>query len=174
MILWQWMDRPGHEASRVDGTTLSGAAVFSHDGTPVRLDYAIVCDPNWITLRAEVTGWIGDRSVSIAIEGKDGRWTLNGEPQPQVDGCIDVDLNFSPCTNLLPIRRLSLAIGDEAPVRAAWLRFPSMQLEPLSQTYRRLGENEYRYTSGDGAFSAELTVNGQGMVVDYAGIWKAV
>lgn len=31
----------------------------------------------------------------------------------------DLDLNFSPSTNLIPLRRLGLAVGAEAPVRAA-------------------------------------------------------
>jgi hypothetical protein len=39
------------------------------------------------------------------------------------EGCLDIDLGFSPSTNLLPIRRLTLAVGEAATVRAAWLPF---------------------------------------------------
>jgi hypothetical protein len=66
-----------------------------------------------------------------------------------------------------------LAVGDAAEVRAAWLRFPSFKLEPLSQQYRRLGESAYRYESAGGQFVAELTVNPSGFVLDYPGIWQA-
>lgn len=101
------------------------------------------------------------------------QWKLNGVERPEVAGCIDLDLNFSPSTNLLPLRRLSLAIGQEAKVRAAWLRFPSFALEPLDQLYRRTGEATYRYESAGGTFVAELEVNGAGFVVRYPGFWEA-
>lgn len=174
MILWQWVDRPGHEAARLDDTSLSGMAVFAHEESPVALSYAIVCDASWRTRRATVRGFIGTRSVDVSLAVADGIWTLDGVEQPHVAGCIDIDLNFSPSTNLLPIRRLGLKVGDEAAVRAAWLRFPSMQLEPLEQTYRRLAEDVYRYTSRGGAFTADLRVSAEGWVVDYPGVWKAV
>ena len=54
----------------------------------------------------------------------DARWLLNNEPVPSARGCLDIDLNFSPSTNLLPVRRLNLTVGHEATVRAAWLRRP--------------------------------------------------
>lgn len=73
-------------------------------------------------------------------------------------------LNFSPSTNLLPIRRLNLAIGQGAAVRAAWLRFPSFTLEPLEQVYRRIDPTTYRYESAGGRFVAELQVNDSGLV----------
>ena len=82
---------------------------------------------------------------------------------------VDIDLNFSPSTNLLPIRRLGLAVGAEAPVTAAWLRFPSFALEPLAQTYRRLSIGAYRYESGGGAFTADLEVDDAGLVTRYPG-----
>jgi hypothetical protein len=38
---------------------------------------------------------------------------------------------FSPSTNLLPIRRLNLGVGQAAKVQAAWLRFLGFTLESL-------------------------------------------
>jgi hypothetical protein len=93
--------------------------------------------------------------------------------QPNVVGCTDIDLNFSPSTNLLPIRRLALAVGESADVNAAWLRFPSFKLEQLPQQYLRLDETTYRYESAGGQFVAELQVDLFGFVIDYPGIWRA-
>jgi hypothetical protein len=89
-----------------------------------------------------------------------------------VAGCIDIDLNFSPSTNLLPIRRLGLQVGEEASVRAAWLRFPSFRLEPLEQSYTRR-ETTYVYRNQDSGFTADLRVSPNGMVLDYEGLWIA-
>ena len=177
-ILWRRLDRPGHESAALSrsgpGWRLEGSAVFSHDGQPCRLDYRVLCDAGWRTLSGEVSGWVGGRPISIAVAaGSDGDWTLDGREVSEVAGCTDLDLNFSPSTNLLPVRRLQLAVGEQAPVRAAWLRFPSFALEPLEQVYRRTREHAYRYESGGGKFGANLRVDAQGFPLEYAGVWKA-
>ena len=177
-ILWRGFVLPGHEACRLFSQDshwhLEGTAVFSHEQRPCRLDYQVVCDAAWRTLSANVEGWVGNTVIDIQIKTDSGHhWWLNEVEQPDVMGCIDIDLNFSPSTNLIPIRRLKMAIGESAEVKAAWLRFPSFTLEPLPQIYHRLGETAYRYESTGGQFVAELKVNQSGFVIDYPGIWQA-
>jgi len=75
--------------------------------------------------------------------------------------------------NLLPIRRLNLKVGQESEVRAAWLRFPRLELLPLVQRLRRVGENRYFYAS-DSGFSTESDVNADGFVVNYPPLWTEV
>ena len=171
-ILWRRLDRPGHESARLARLEshwhLTGTAVFLHEQQPCRLDYQVVCDSTWRTISGRVSGWVGDQliQVELAVDAT-RRWRLNGTEYPAVSGCIDLDLNFSPSTNLLPIRRLDLAVGQAAEVKAAWLRFPSFTLEPLPQTYRRLGAARYRYESGGGAFVRDLSINAAGFVTVY-------
>jgi hypothetical protein len=177
-ILWRGFVLPGHEfcqlSSQGTGWQLRGSAAFSHEQQPCRLDYRVVCDAAWRTLSANVEGWVGNSIVDIRIRtDAAAHWWLNEVEQPDVTGCIDIDLNFSPSTNLLPIRRLNLAIGEKADVKAAWLRFPSFNLEPFPQQYHRLEENIYRYESAGGQFVADLIVNRSGFVIDYPGIWQA-
>lgn len=177
-ILWRRLDLSGHEACRVfqfEGEWwLSGTAVFSSDNRPCLLSYYVVCDSSWNTRRGGVSGWLGDNvGVELSIEVHDHRWRLNGVEIPATHGCTDLDLNFSPSTNLIPIRRLNLDIGQQAEVKAAWLRFPSFELEPLSQIYTRLDAFTYRYSSDDGKFVRELKVNEVGLVTDYPGLWQA-
>lgn len=174
-ILWRRFDVPGHEFASVregnESCLLRGTAVFAHEGEPCWLEYAVICDRDWTTKSARVDGFVGNRPVAVKLSvHADGTWELNGSHCARVDGCIDVDLNFSPSTNLLPVRRLGLGVGDEASTRAAWLRFPQFTLEPLDQTYSRLAENTYRYSSASG-FSAELEVDDAGFTTRYGSIW---
>lgn len=177
-ILWRRIDRSGHEFARLFSQDsrwhLTGTAVFAHDSRPCRLEYVVVCNSGWESLVGTVTGWIGNEAVEIDLTvDAHHRWRLNGTECPGVAGCIDLDLNFSPSTNLLPIRRLNLAVGQGADVRAAWLRFPSFTLEPLEQVYHRVGLATYRYESGGGKFVAELQVNDSGLVTHYPDVWQA-
>jgi uncharacterized protein len=179
-ILWRRLDRAGHECARLiqssAGWKLRGTAVFEHEKQPCNLDYLIECDAEWKTVATRVIGWLGNRSiyVDIKVDPTGGGWTMNRVPQAQVHGCIDVDLNFSPSTNLLPVRRLSLGVGNSASVHAAWLRFPSFVLERLDQRYQRLDQQLYRYESAGGSFVADLEINSNGFVTRYPGFCEAV
>lgn len=176
-ILWRRLDHPGHESARLfsqnDSWLLQGTAVFIYAKLPCRLDYHVVCDSDWRTRDAVVAGWLGGTSIAIELGvSADQHWQLTGNYFPQIAGCVDLDLNFSPSTNLLPIRRLNLGVGEQMEVRAAWLRFPSFELEPLVQVYRRLDETTYRYESAGGRFVTELLVNSAGFVTKYPDFWE--
>lgn len=178
LVCWRRLDQPGHDAARLaprdGGWRLSGAAVVAYDGTPCALAYSVDLDEGWRTLAGTVEGWVGDRvvMVRVAVDGA-GRWWYNDVECAQVAGCVDVDYGFTPATNLLPVRRLAPAVGESVPVRAAWLRFPELTLEPLEQSYRRTGDRAYLYESGHGAFRANLEVDAEGMVVRYGDLWTA-
>lgn len=177
IILWRRLDQPGHESARTwfqeSSWHLAGTAVFLQGRQPSLLAYHLICDTNWQTRYGQVTGWVGNEAVELELSVDDSqRWQLNGKEIAEVAGCLDLDLNFSPSTNLLPIRRLALEIGEAAALKAAWLRFPSFALEPLDQVYHRTGEATYRYESGGGEFVRELTVNAAGFVTNYPDLWE--
>ena len=84
----------------------------------------------------------------------------------------DVDLAVTPATNTLLIRRLDLSIGRVSRSLPAWVKFPELTGEPLSQRYTRLAKNTYRHESDTG-FSAEMGVDDLGLVTTYPGGWSA-
>lgn len=177
-ILWRRVDLPGHEFAQLvvsdAGASLNGIALMSHDAQPCRLEYEIEFDAAWRTRTARIRAQVGHVLVKLQLSCSAGdEWQANGLVVPALQGCIDVDLGFSPSTNLLPIRRLQLAVGDRAAVRAVWVRFPELSLEVLDQTYRRDSDTSYVYESDNGTFRRELTVNAHGFVVDYPDMWRA-
>ena len=100
-----------------------------------------------------------------------GLWSGKDRP-PEFEDCVDVDLSFTPATNTLPIRRLGLEVGEEADIHVAWLVWPELGVRRVRQRYARLAPNRYRYAQDD--FAAELTVDEQGLVLDYEGLWNAI
>ena len=177
-VLWRRVDVPGHEIAKLEtrdgGWELSGCAIFLAEEGPSKLEYSIICDSAWRTSSARISGAIGGREVNLSVVvDAERRWHLNGVECSAVEGCVDIDLGFSPSTNLLPIRRVALAVGEVAEVLAAWLPFPSLRFELLPQVYRREGESRYRYESGGGAFVRMLDVNAAAFVTRYPGLWEA-
>jgi uncharacterized protein len=174
--LWRRLDSPGHDACRLtrsgSGWRLEGAAVFAWRGRPCQLGYAVDCDALWQSRSAAIEGWLGADDVALRIERTEGGgWTLNGVHQPQAVGLIDLDLGFTPATNLLPIRRLALAVGQAMPAPAAWLTFPPDRLTRLEQSYERLDQTRYAYRAPAFDYAAVLTVDSAGLVTDYPGLW---
>jgi hypothetical protein len=175
-ILWRREDPPGHDAaclqSRDSGWRLDGCAIFADETGPCRVTYHVDIDAGWRTTAARVEGWAGAQPIAIDIRADEARrWTLNGHAVAAVHGCDDVDLGFTPATNLLPVRRLRLAAGQGAEVRAAWLGFPSLELEPIEQRYTHHGGGHYRYLSDGGTFVAELETRADGFVTRYGDLW---
>jgi len=158
-----------------EGWLLKGTVVgVLKDQRPTRASYEISCDDNWITHRVQVERTIGSdiKRLSLSVESR-GEWGTSGQELRDIRGCDDVDLALTPATNTLPIRRLNLQIGRSASVIAAWVKFPELTVQPLSQRYRRLGKDTYRYDSDTG-FSAEIVVDDLGLVTTYPGGWERI
>ena len=178
IMLWRRLDLPGHEIARLEMLdnrwTLSGTAIFASQQGPAKLDYVVHCDAAWRTNSAQIRGGVGGEDIDLNVSvDAERRWHLNGIECASVAGSTDIDLGFSPSTNLLPIRRLALVVGDEAEVKAAWLPFPSLKFELLAQVYGRLAERTYRYKSHGGSFVRTLEVDSAGFVTSYPGLWQA-
>src|SRR5687768_2176604 len=127
--LWRRLDTPGHDACTLDDTAdgwqLEGTAVFLHEGTPARLTYTVVCDAAWRTSHGHLHGWLGGQSVDVTVvRTTAGVWTLNGKVVPGLESYVDLDLGFTPATNLQQLRRVALADGESADVTVAWLDAP--------------------------------------------------
>ena len=100
-------------------------------------------------------------------------WHSTGQELRDIQGCDDVDLAVTPATNTLAIRRLNLQVGSSASIIAAWVKFPDLTVQPLSQRYTRLDQNTYHYSSNTG-FSAEIVVDDLGLVIAYPGGWERI
>lgn len=175
-IFWRRLDMPGQDSAKVFFENscwhFTGSAVFTYNNQSCQLDYLVICNSNWKTLSGNIAGSVGKEKIQIDFSVDSAhRWRLNGKECFEVVGCIDIDFEFSPSTNLIPIRRLNLAIGQSAKIYAAWLRFPSFTLEPLEQIYSRTDESIYHYETG-GTFISDLEVNEEGFVTHYPKFWK--
>jgi uncharacterized protein len=176
-IFWRRLDAPGHDACRLEerdaAWVLEGTAVFRENAEPAALEYSVVCDLAWRTRYGQVRGWIGDRPVTLRIEhAEKGVWTVNGAPVRLPAACVDLDLGFTPATNLTQLRRLDLAPGQAADVDVAWWDLGAGTLEVLSQRYERRTAHTYWYESRRFDYRALLEVTPEGFVRRYPGLWE--
>lgn len=164
-------------AARGSGWLIQGCTTAMEDGALWAVEYAIELDGAGTTRGAQINSRsaAGARSAVLEADGA-GRWLINGEHTPQLDGCLDVDLESSAMTNALPVRRLALAPAARAAAPAAYVRAADLAIDRLEQTYLRLcgeGEGEgqsYDYRAPRFDFECRLSYDQHGLVLDYPGI----
>ena len=176
MFLWRKLDHPGFDSCRLfklaNGWRLEGVAICWENGRHCRLHYDVVADRAWRARTAKVSGFIGKRPVDLQIRTRTGRWEINEVSKPDLEGCADVDLGFTPATNMLVLRRLALKVGERAEAPAAYLQFPQMRLLLLPQTYQRIGRRLYAYEAPMFGYSGRLQVTSTGAVIRYPGLFE--
>jgi uncharacterized protein len=164
-----------HLRTTEGGHVLTGTTAAVADGQPWIVDYEIRIDARWRTRTARVTGRFdtGSSTRFLAADG-DGRWKIDNEPAPYLDGCMDVDLESSALTNALPVHRLGLGIGAGAQAPAAYVRAGDLTVARLEQLYTRTSDQDggerYDYAAPAFDFTARLVYDGAGLVLEYPGI----
>lgn len=176
-VFWRRLDLEGHDRCALEpdalGHRLAGTALVAVEGDSYDITYTVITDAHWRTrvVAARVQGPGRDRRLSMKSDGA-GNWTVGEQGLPELEGCLDVDLAFTPATNTLPIRRLGMDVGGLADIEVAYVDFPGDAIEKENQRYERVDERVYRYAVGEG--NLDLTVDDDGLVIDFPGHWIAI
>lgn len=178
-VLWQRQGQTSLEHFRLSGMpgmfVLHGIVLSRAEAVPQQIQYTVTCGLDWITRAVDVTAIEGSHVHRLQlVRDPKGVWRRDAEVLQEFEGLSDVDLQITPATNTLPIRRLQLGIGQSVETDALWIRFPELTLERLPQRYTRAAGHRYIYESRGGAFRAVLDVDGEGVVVRYGDVWGRV
>jgi hypothetical protein len=181
--VWQAWTGIAFESCRVvtggDGIRAESVALGVEAGTPWAVRYALRCDAGWRT-RALTVSSLGSDDGSLTVMGDgSGRWTdAAGQRLPALDGCLDVDLSSTAFTNTLPIRRLGMGCGWSEEMTVVYVEVPGLELSVARQRYHCLSwasdGGRYRFEDPATGFTAEISVDGDGLVIDYPGIARRV
>lgn len=200
--VWVKDDPAGMEQAEltVSAGGLAGTSVaFGSVPVPYRLDLDLGAGADWVTRRLALTatgdGWT--RSLLLERDAA-GVWTgsrsADGSQPPAVEASVpadtvepsgvpahvlDVDVQWSPVTNLMPVRRLGLdRAGSTGTFTMAWISVPSLAVTLDDQSYTLLGVDDgdicARFESGDGFFTAVIRCDADGVALNYPGIARRV
>lgn len=153
------------------GWRLRGHVVAVEEARPWAVRYDIAVDSNWHTRRADVWFLSQRGSTRRTIRGDgSGRWIVDGTPAPSLDGCFDVDLEASACTNTLPVHRLELVDGVPQQAPAVYVRTWDLDVVRLEQCYTKRSGEIYDYEAPAFDFACVLRYDESGLVEEYPGI----
>ncbi len=159
--------RTGFEVvfTRHDGwrSVVEGHTSAIEAAEPFAVSYVVWLDAAGRTLSAHVRAQSRSARRELVIEGDgEGRWHVAGVRTPELDGCLDVDLESSSLTNAFPVRRLALEIGQSADAPAVYVRALDGRVNRLEQRYERIadsidGQQRFTYLAPSFDFRCELT-----------------
>ncbi|HYG14457.1 MAG TPA: putative glycolipid-binding domain-containing protein [Bacteroidia bacterium] len=155
-----------------NGMEITSVIIGLYEERIYRVDYHILTNPHWETGRVEITCRHGNTTDTLRLESEGkGNWLLNGLAAPQFDGCMDIDVPLTPFTNTLPIRKLNLHDGQSQEIQVIYCDLLNRTTGCVRQQYTRLSATRYHYQNVPNDFEATITVDEQGLVVDYPGLF---
>ena len=129
-----------------------------------RIDYVIRVSPLWQVRQFLLFRDMEQPDLWLGTDGH-GRWgELNGAHRPELDGARDVTIAGSPFVHSIPIRRLPLAVGDEAELIVIAIDPETLGVERRSRKYVRLAERRWRVD--DRTSAIEFDVDEYGVPTD--------
>jgi hypothetical protein len=180
-VYWKALDAIGLEHLQLSLAASSQQAdglVLSHeDGQALRIHYRVTADERWNTRQVQVSpvGAAGNQ-IQLTSDGQ-GIWRdQHDQILEQLSGCLDIDIQATPFTNTLAIKRLQLEPGASAEIDVAYVTIPQFALRRDSQRYtclaRAVDQSRYLFESLETEFKAELKVDELDLVTDYQGLWR--
>lgn len=168
---WRGLDLATLEHCHVQAngrdTRIRGAII----GPDFGLFYRLKLDENGNTRTLKVERADG-KSLELFADGQGGWSDDRAEPISALKGCVDVDIWPTPLTNSLPIWRSDWQIGQSQKFAMVWIDATSMSIKRDEQVYTKLDETHFRYQSAD--FEQVLTLDGDGVVLNYPGLFERV
>jgi uncharacterized protein len=179
MTLWQ-------------GTLSATGFAIGTEPVPYRLEYQLETTKDFVTRRLRARSWGNEWHRWLDLQrDASGTWSSEsvseGDPilpfaggdMEHISGALDCDLGLSPLTNSMPVLRHRLLEGG-GPIDflMAWVSVPDLSVHRSLQRYtfirREPDADIVRYENRDGTFTADLSFDDAGVVIDYPGLARRV
>jgi hypothetical protein len=185
----EWLTESAAVDLSSDGLSATGMQLGA-EPLPFRVDYRLEA-PGFVTRELELTataeGW--SRHLLLRHDGS-GDWTADVEDRgdviggtwdgelPELSEARDIDIQNSPLTNTMPILRHGFPLRGSGDFTMAFVTLPSLRVEASPQRYEHIRVTDsgslVRYISRDGDFTADLELDGDGLLVFYPRLARRV
>ena len=179
-IVWERLDFVGVEhfvfedAGEIKKVSSHVIGVYENE-EPFAVSYKVEIDAEWRVSAFLVEALDGtNRRIEMKSDGNGVWFDGDGTRRAEFDGCIEIDITMTPSTNTLPVRRLSLSVGEQKRISVLYIELPEFKVKRVEQFYTRLDERVYVYEGYPEGFRAEIKVDEDGFVADYPELFRRV
>jgi uncharacterized protein len=189
LLTWQGVRAASLESARLlvsDGRLrasgrLVSAAAPVYGTEAFNASYELTASNSGTVAKVLVRTTTADEERQIMLgRTDDGVWLIDhgqGAERDEFDGAADVDVAGAVAFNTLPIRRLGLhREPGEHELPVLFVSLPDLTVTLVRQTYRtvRVTDNGAVVNYTDADISADLTVDADGLVIDYPDLSRLV
>jgi uncharacterized protein len=177
-IVWQALSWPStviHTHTVDNGIYAHGLAVGKTDANiPFAIEYNLILTINWDIKEMLIKSLLDERVIQLVHAGNqwyDGK----GQHLAEFEEVDLVDISISPFTNTLPIKRLQFKDEQLQKIDIIYFDENKFSLRRVQQICSQIDKQAYRYQDillPD--FVSEITVDEDGLVIDFPGIFKRV
>ncbi len=178
-IVWEGLDNDTEEHCAVnylDKGIMVRSEIEGWAGHKVAVyaEYTLKLDTAWNVLEFEIIFHLADNEHKYHMQrDAAGKWTdSDGKHRPEFDGCDHIDISLTPFTNTLPVNGLHFEEGQTREVDVLYIDVLENVLRRDTQKYTKTSQNTYRFENEGGNFIAEITVDDDGFVTFYPGLFE--
>ncbi|HET7003051.1 MAG TPA: putative glycolipid-binding domain-containing protein [Puia sp.] len=177
VILWKGISWQSMENCRIQSTDeahdIRSVITGVQDERIFRIEYEIRTDRKWQTLFVKISTEIDGETLLTVLEKKNGHWYLNGKSAPEFEAAAFVDISLTPFTNTLPIKGVRWT-KEPRTIDVIYFDMMAGEVKLVQQIYKALDESHYFFSTADGSFQETITVDSDGFVDDYPGLFKMI
>jgi hypothetical protein len=187
MLTWQGVSSPRLESVRLllaeERLRASGRVIASAtgDGAPYSASFELTVNAAGVVSRLLLRSSTAEDERQVSLNrSEDGVWLVDhgsGVERTEFGGAVDVDVEGLVLFNTLPLRRLGLhRMPGDHDLPVVFVSLPDLSSRLVRQNYRTVSVGDHSsvvHYSCD-AFEAELTVDVDGLVLEYPGLSRRV
>lgn len=176
-VMWNGVDRHSLEDCRIaingQSVEIDSIILGQYEKEIFRVEYRIKTDQQWRTRWFEIKTRLGNKDQYFSMESDGlGNWNSNGRQETMFNECLDIDISLTPFTNTLPINRLNLAAQGTSEIQVVYVDVLNNSVRPARQKYSHVSGSKYKYENIPNDFDALISVDEQGLVIDYPSLFN--
>lgn len=141
---------------------------------PFAIAYKIELTHEWRVKHVGIYSLLDVHKKLRLVSDFAGHWfDADRQQQFALDGCEFIDINLTPFTNTLPVKRLNLTETPQ-PVDTVFIDLPSFQVRRVQHFYSKTGETSYVFQDVTSQVKANIQVGSSGLVNQYEGYFTKV
>ncbi len=179
ILFWRRIDIDGLERLELtiepNGITATGT-VICLEGGGFRTEHRWRLSPDWQVQWAEIERWNAQDHGMLRMDRVGNGWRVNGLSRLDLDDAEELDLSVTPFCNSFPIYRAPHDIGESLVLDTVFIDGQTLTVQRSRQQYKRQGPRCFRYVDLGlfAGFEADLTVDGNGLIEHYEGLFERI
>jgi hypothetical protein len=154
-----------------DVLVVEGQTIALDDDDVWSVGYSIRIDDSWRMRDARIAVRTARGVEVVGLERDGSQWFVDGQHEPLLDGCDDLELEASACANTFAVHRLALPVGRRVESSAVYVGAPELRIARLEQVYEHLddrdGGSRYRYRAPQVSFETVIRFDAAGLVDEF-------